>query len=174
MLEWSDIDRQLNVLQVRRKITADGQYFLPKDKRDRVIPVSPLVWEALADLGDDGRQGYVVPLPRVKSRPDYFERTYLGRLKALAAATGIEKSKLTLHNFRRFFVSHCAEAGIPMATVMEWVGHDEMQMVMHYYRLRDEFAQQAMARFAEKLIGGSQQRQEGLHQAKELRPTACR
>ncbi|MBP7746958.1 MAG: site-specific integrase [Phycisphaerae bacterium] len=147
MLEWSDLDRDLNILQVRRKITADGVYFLPKDKTDRVIPVSPLVWQALDELGTESQGGYVVPLPPVGSRADYFERTYLGRLKALATATGIEESKLTLHNFRRFFVSHCAEVGIPMATVMEWVGHDEMAMVMHYYRLRNEFAQKAMRRF---------------------------
>ena len=65
----------------------------------------------------------------------------------MSTATGIPEKKLTLHNFRRFFVSQCADCGIPMATVMNWLGHDEMKMVMYYYRLRDESAQQAMNKF---------------------------
>jgi len=154
MLEWSDIDRDANVLQVRRKVTADEIAFVPKDKTDRFVPVSQAVWDALGALGDGKGGGYVVRLPRTVSRTDCFERTYLRRLKTLAPRTGIDADKLTLHNFRRFFVSHCAEVGIPMATVMEWVGHDEMGMVMHYYRMRDEFAQKAMQRFAVDLRDG--------------------
>ena len=46
--------------------------------------------------------------------------------------------------FRNFFVCECAEHGISMATVMEWVGHDEMKMVMYYYSLRDQSARDAM------------------------------
>ena len=57
----------------------------------------------------------------------------------------------TLHNFRRFFVSHGAEAGVPMATVMAWASHDEMKIVMRYYRVRDDSAQRAIERFAEGL-----------------------
>ena len=34
-----------------------------------------------------------------------------------------------------------------MATVIEWVGHDEMKMIMHYYSLRDETAKLAMTNF---------------------------
>jgi len=34
-----------------------------------------------------------------------------------------------------------------MATVIEWVGHDEMKMVMHYCSLRDELAKEAMKDF---------------------------
>ena len=54
---------------------------------------------------------------------------------------------LTLHNFRRYSISQCADCGIDMACVMEWVGHDEMKMVLHYYRLRDEHAKNAMGRY---------------------------
>jgi hypothetical protein len=47
------------------------------------------------------------------------------------------------------FVSQCAEHGVPMATVMEWVGHDEVKMVMHYYSLRDPSAREAMRRLSQ-------------------------
>lgn len=156
MLEWTDIDRAANVLKVRRKVTADGVQYLPKDKTDRAVPISPVAWSALTKLaGDDNPVGYVVRLRKVKDRADYFERHFLGQLKDLSKATTISEGKLTLHNFRRFFVSHCADVGIPMATVMDWVGHDDMAMVMHYYRLRDESAQRAMERFGTGLSSGT-------------------
>ncbi len=93
-----------------------------------------------------GRQGYVLPLSRAKSRSDVAERRFIEDLKGLSSAVGIPKKRLTLHRFRHFFVSECADPGVPMATVMNWVGHDEMKMVMHYYSLRDDTAREAMRR----------------------------
>ena len=56
----------------------------------------------------------------------------------------------------------CADRGVPMATVIEWLGHDDMQMVMHYYSLRDQSSQVAMKRFSEVgrsgLLNDSRQR----------------
>jgi integrase len=49
--------------------------------------------------------------------------------------------------FRRFFVCECAEHGIPMATVMEWLGHDEMKMVTYHHSLRDQTARDTMRMF---------------------------
>ncbi len=148
MLECTDIDERTNTVSIRRKVTNDGIEYAPKDKTDRFIPMDDAVRSALQALGAKvGEPSYIVPLPQVKSRRDYFERSYLGRLKRLSGGTGIPEKKLTLHNFRRFFVSQCADCGIPMATVMNWLGHDEMNMVMYYYRLRDESAQQAMNKF---------------------------
>jgi len=71
-----------------------------------------------------------------ESRPNW---RYLNFAKA--------QSKLTSHNFRRYFVSQCADCGIDILCVMEWVGHDDWEMVRRYYRLRDEHAQDAMRRF---------------------------
>ncbi len=71
------------------------------------------------------------------------------RLKQVSAATGIPPKRLTWHNFRRFFVCECADRGVPMAMVIEWLGHDDMQVVMHYYNLRDQSSQVAVKRFSE-------------------------
>lgn len=148
MLEWDDVDTGANLIHIRRKITHDGEDYSPKDDTDRAVPINQVVYSALNAFQDgNDRAGYIVQLPAVKSRTDYFERSYLERLKKLSGKTRIAETKLTLHNFRRFFVSQCADCGIPMAIVMDWVGHDEIRMVMHYYRLRDESAQKAMTKF---------------------------
>jgi hypothetical protein len=113
------------------------------------VPINPAVESILAEIATAGsRSGYILTLPPTKNRRDYAERHLIGLLKGLGKTTGIDSGKLTLHNFRRFFVSQCADCGIPMATVMDWVGHDEMEMVMYYYRLRDEAAKTAMGRFS--------------------------
>jgi len=39
--------------------------------------------------------------------------------------------------------------GIDMPCVMEWVAHDELKLVLHYDRLRDEHAKKAMGRFSD-------------------------
>jgi len=151
MLEWTDIDLADGWVRIRNKVTQDGVRYCPKDRTDRRIPLEDKrVRETLQRLAQQlGRTGYLIPLSGAKSRRRQAERLFLGHLKRLAAQTGIDAKRLTLHRFRQFFVSECADAGVPMATTMEWVGHDEMKMVMHYYNLRDESAREAMRRLSD-------------------------
>lgn len=48
---------------------------------------------------------------------------------------------------RAFFVGESADRSIPIATAMDWVGYDEMKMVMCYHILGDEAAPEAMRAF---------------------------
>lgn len=148
MLEWADIDEVGRWLHIRNKRTNDGIDYKPKDKTDRKIPIEGRAVTEVLDVFAEraGRFGYVLPLPRVKQRADYAERHFLRKLKELAKPTGIGLNRLTLHRFRNFFVCECADRSIPMATVMAWVGHDEMKMAMYYYSLRDQSARDAMRR----------------------------
>ncbi len=50
-----------------------------------------------------------------------------------------------VHSFRRFFISHCANSGVPPFQVMTWVGHADMSMVLRYYNLADSESRRAMA-----------------------------
>lgn len=103
----------------------------------------------LEDLAKrNGSSGYVLPLGRVKSRPAVAERKFIKSLKGLSGVVGIPVDRLTLHRFRNYFVCECAETSVPMPTIMEWVGHDEMSVVIHYYSLRDHSARGAMRRLS--------------------------
>jgi integrase len=148
MLECTDIDTSANVIHIRNKITHDGIQYEPKDKTDRSVPINPDVHQILGEIGAKaGSAAYVISMPAPKSRRRYLERMLLDNLKRLATPTRIARNKLTLHNFRKFFISQCADCGIPMAAVMRWVGHDDMEMVMYYYQLRDKSSQEAMNTF---------------------------
>jgi len=165
MLAWDDVDFDDKWIHIRSKITPEGRLDRPKDDTDRRVPINPDAEAVLRQLGaTENQDGFVLPLPNPKNRDDYTERTYLERLKLVSTATGIPPKKLTLHNFRRFFVCECADRGVPMATVIEWLGHDDMQMVMHYYSLRDQSSQVAMKRFSEAGRSGL------LHDSRQRRP----
>ncbi len=150
-LEGTDVDKVDGGLQVRVKTTHDGFAWSPKDWTDRKIPVHPRLAEYLAELRPRAVAGYVVPGPAGANRADNIARAALKKLKKLAPSTKVPAKKLTLHNFRRYFVSQCADCGIDMACVMEWVGHGDFEMVMHYYRLRDEHAKAAMRRYTTEM-----------------------
>ena len=51
-----------------------------------------------------------------------------------------------LHSFRHYFVSTCANNNVPERVTMEWLGHQDSEMVRHYYHLHDEEARRQMAR----------------------------
>ena len=149
-LEYSDIDRDRGWLHVRTKVTHDGVKWMPKDKTDRKLPLNDelqkVIWEMTAGAGDEPK-GYVFPGKPGPHRAKNLARSTLNELKGLSEVTGIPEPKLTSRNFRRYFVSQCADCGIDILCVMEWVGHDDWEMVRRYYRLRDEHAQDAMRRF---------------------------
>jgi integrase len=136
MLECPDIDTSANVILIRDKITRDGILYEPKDKTDRSVRINPVVRQILIEIGaEPGSSDYVIAMPLPKSRRRYLERTLLDNLKRLARPTGIARNELTPHNFRKFFISQCADCEIPMAAVMRGVGHDDMEMVMYDYDL---------------------------------------
>jgi integrase len=54
--------------------------------------------------------------------------------KELPETAGIPRSKVASHNFRRYFVSQCADCGIDILCVMERAGHDDGEMVRPYCR----------------------------------------
>lgn len=49
---------------------------------------------------------------------------------------------VTSHDFRHYFISTCAAAGIAMKLVIDWVGHKDSTMVLEVYtHLPDNFRQ---------------------------------
>lgn len=50
-----------------------------------------------------------------------------------------------VHSFRHYFCSMCANSSVPERMVMEWLGHQDSEMVRHYYHLHDDEARRRMA-----------------------------
>lgn len=149
-LETTDVDLERGWLHVRAKTTHDGERWSPKDDDDRKLPLNAELRAVIAELlptGTDGDPRYLFPTVPGPWRAKNFARQTLNQLKRLSGPTSIALAKLTSHNFRRYFVSQCADCGIDVLCVMQWVGHSDWEMVRRYYTLRDEHAIASMAKF---------------------------
>lgn len=137
LLNWEDVNLKNNLLTVKPYKTSRTT------NKNVMVPIHPDLRSQLELAYENMTNEYV--LPNVSAR--YLYNHYgVGKdcMKVLIAA-GIqtkEKSadgkrarKTTsygFHSFRHSFVSFCAEAGVPMATVQAIVGHSSPAMTRHY------------------------------------------
>ena len=50
----------------------------------------------------------------------------------------------TVHGFRHFFVSFCANHGVEPFKLIQWTGHSDLATVLRYYSLSDAESRTAM------------------------------
>lgn len=155
-LRWGDITPDQKTLRVSndppgRAGTPRGRR-RTKSRRDRTIPIHA---NLLAVLKDKSRNtdGLVFRGPRGgKLKPDTVRtiliRDVLEPLKqqfpAAPGERGFEHGRP--HSFRHYFCSTAVNGGTPMATLMEWLGHQDSAMVRHYYHLNDAESQHQMCK----------------------------
>ncbi len=144
-LTWNDVeldaDSRGGFLHVRAKPGA----WRPKDGDDRKIPLHPRVAQMLAARPKRHRFVFTArPSTRFpKGGNQISDRHALASLKRVLKRLQISAGKV--HTFRHFFISHCANRGVPPFQVMRWVGHSDMATVLRYYRLGDDESRRAMA-----------------------------
>lgn len=143
-LTWDDVefdDAGGGFIHVRAK---PGRW-KPKDGEDRKVPIHPRVANLLARL--PRRHKFVFTARPCKEHPrggrQICPRRMLQRLQRICTKLAIGKG--TLHAFRRFFISHCANNGVEVFKLMEWVGHSDVAMILRYYHLGDDESRSSMA-----------------------------
>ena len=122
-LQWSDLDFVKKKLHIKRSIRK-RRVSTPKNNRFRTVPMSNQVAEALRShrhlrsdwmfTRDDGR-----PLTRNAIKWPFWR---------LTAAAGLPR--IRFHDLRHSFASQLVMAGIPLAGVMELLGHADIKMTM--------------------------------------------
>lgn len=141
-LTWMDVDFERGFLIVRPK-----DDWVPKHGRTRVVPMHDRARAVLETL--PRRHRWVFTARASRNYPDgghQISTTHtLEKLKKVLRRLGIEGS---LHTFRHFFISHCANSGVPPFQLIKWVGHANVSTVMQYYALRDEESLSAMQRLS--------------------------
>jgi len=141
-LTWNDVDFENGFIQVRPK-----EDWKPKNGRPRAIPMHDRVRAALRQLPRKHR--WVFTAEPSKKYPQGGHRIStvhtLEKLKKLLGKLGLEGH---LHAFRHFFASHCANNGVPPFQLVKWLGHADVSMVMHYYKLHDEESVWAMKKLS--------------------------
>ena len=140
-LEWRDVDSNYKMLQIRDETFMKG---LGKNKRrtksrkSRKIPIHKDLADLLRDIPRTGEN--ILYGPRGgKLRNDLFGDTLRAKvLPIVVNKVGNEDLlRLTAHGFRHYFVSKCANLGVPQLSVMNWLGHKTSRMTNYYYHAND-------------------------------------
>jgi len=144
---WQDIDFQRGIFHVTEK-KADG--FTIKDKEERSIPIPSSLLESIRQRFDRRRHHRWI-FPTERGQPDGH---MLRRLQTLVLRVGMScgdcrtkggKSCRTaaccrsfgLHKFRRTFATIHHENGVSIRTLMEWLGHSDMETTIRYLAIAD-------------------------------------
>jgi len=145
-LRWPDVDfthRLLSITNDRKTRTTVRSDRRTKNRRDRSVPIHDDLYAVLQSM-PEAKDGIVFHGPRGgRLKPDVVRNALIRdvitplktRFPTTAGAVGFEHGRL--HSFRHFFCSVAANAGIPEAVVMKWLGHRSSEMVRHYYHLHD-------------------------------------
>lgn len=159
-LSWSDLDWQLETLQIRRSVTREP---LPDDprrsrkiigdtktSRPRIIAVPPQLmmtlrsysWEEVQRLGLPSRANLtrmpdllMFPAMRDPTRPLDSSHALHAFQAAMAAAgvRGSDGGPLRLHECRHLFATWLLGEGIDVATVSRLLGHSTPTTTMRFY-----------------------------------------
>ena len=140
-LRHDDLDVGSRVVRVRRSLqrshhllTLDQRLGPPKSPAaSRDVPVrAPLATILSEHLGEHWRPNpHELAFPGRQGRPLYPANFNRRVYQPAIAAAGLRS--LSLHDLRVTFITHCAEAGVPIATIARWVGHTQTKTTELYW-----------------------------------------
>ncbi len=127
-LVWRDVDFVTGVLRVRGTKTEAGDREVP------LIPAARELFEKIRRKREEQAEVAVDGVPHVDPSSRVFRvREALKSLTRACAAVGIPR--LTHHDLRDFFATQAIQAGVPVPTVADWLGHaDEGVTLLARYK----------------------------------------
>lgn len=130
-LRVEDIDSSRMLIHVRQG----------KGAKDRVVPLSPVLLEALRDYWRAMRpRPWLFPAAD-PTRP-VLRHAVARSLQRAARAAGLRKP-VTPHTLRHTFATHQLEAGVDLRTIQSWLGHSQMRTTTLYTHVSVEHLQGA-------------------------------
>jgi integrase len=130
-LTHSDVDLEARMIHVRAK-EIDGEFWQPKTKRNRSVPISQTLLEALRGYPRPTASKWFFPAPTGGHwDPDNFSQD----LQEINEAAGLNWSCL---DFRHTFGSHLAQKGESLFKIAELMGNSPEICRRHYAALVPE------------------------------------
>jgi integrase len=132
MLTWDDVDFERNRIRIEAK-----DDWVPKDYELRFVPMAGDLRAYLQDIKRKSTGRWVLgePRPSLPVMTAYFRKL-----------TRKAKLKGTIHILRHTFASHLVQAGVPLKTVKDLLGHSSMKTTEIYAELLPENLEEAVAR----------------------------
>lgn len=148
---WPDIQSDRGLFKVTEKLDVG---FKIKDKEERLIPIPSDLLERLKKRFETKKHRRWI-FPTDRGQPDGH---MLRRLQKLALREGLNCGmcltkkgascldhacckRFGLHKFRRTFATLHHDNGVPIRTLMEWLGHSDLQTTIRYLATSDPASQ---------------------------------
>jgi integrase len=130
-LTTDDVDIEKRLIYVRAK-TVDGEYWQPKTKHNRTVPISIALHEILKNYRPERKAPWFFPSPKGKRwDPDNFSED----LRDINRSNGLNWSSL---DFRHTFGSHLAQKGKSLYQIAKLMGNSPEICRKHYAALVTE------------------------------------
>jgi integrase len=162
-LRWSDVDLKTGRVTLTdesgRAHTTPGRRRELKSGRGRQLPLHRQLANVLKAMPHN--DGFVFHGPRGgRLKPDTVRqilvreviKPLIGKFPSSSEEQGFKDGRL--HSFRHYFASTCALNGVSERVAMQWLGHQDSDMVRHYFHLHDAEARRQMERLEPIGING--------------------
>jgi integrase len=142
-LRWSDLDFENKLILVRD----------PKNRKNRHAFMTAEIESLLKDLRrDQGPETLVFP-GRDGQRQRVVSCTFRRAIEELGLNAGLSdpRQKVVFHSLRHTFASWLAQAGEPLFTIAQLLGHSSLAMTARYSHLAPDNLRQAAQRLSGRL-----------------------
>ena len=142
--------------------TGNGEadvHFFGKGNKHRVTPLTASLWERYGEFERACHPGGADPSDllfyvergggRRMMSQDNVKRILDGSTAALRAGAYPELEHLHSHLFRRSRAMHLYQAGVPLPTISDWLGHSNIETTRFYAKLTELMKRDAVAKLAE-------------------------
>jgi len=139
-LEWADVDLVAKILTVR----GEGRYDKDgsKSSQSRAIPLNVEALRVLTSLRRPKAVGLVFPNPDTGERFTRIDKSWR------TAKKSAEIPNVKFHHLRHTFASRLVQAGVPLNTVRELMGHEDIETTMIYAHLAPSNLRDAVEKVA--------------------------
>jgi integrase len=117
-LRWRDVDLKAGVIRIQGKAGMTAREGGTKNSLDREVPImAPMrtLFQQMRAASNPKADDFIHPIASAK--------------KCLMTACDKNhlniKPHFTHHDFRHYFVTTCIEAGVPIPTITDWIGHQD-------------------------------------------------
>ena len=134
-LQWNSIDIKNSNLTV-----SSNEHFVVKNKKDRIIPIHPIVGNLLKPRLTKKTGEYIFSKSGILYRQEYISKKFK---KAVRDAELPEK--IHFHTLRHSFASNLVQNGISLYVVKELLGHSSISTTQIYSHLKNDNLVNAIA-----------------------------
>lgn len=132
-LRWLDVDWSASRIRVRRNYVL-GEFGMPKSRRaTRAVPLADEAAQALEHLHreSDYRADDDLVFADPRSGGPIDKGIVTRRMRSALRAAKLDDAH-TFHDLRHTFGTRMAAAGVPIRTLMEWMGHKDLATTLIY------------------------------------------